>query len=232
MGQYTSLAFGPDGWPASSYYDVTNTDLKFASFDGSNWQISTVDTTNAGIDSSLVFLPTGHPAIAYVGNGDIKYASFSGTNWSFSTVDTRGGREISLALNRGGDPALSYHMGNRDLVYSFRVGNGWTNITVDPGSSNPDIRVGGFNSLAFGPDGHPAISYRYDLRGSAQTPDERSLRFARFTGGTNWNITTIEGIADPEFISLAFGPDGLPAIAASDRASSDLKFFRRSLFTP
>ena len=41
VGLYTSLAFGPGGQPAISYYDNSNFDLKFARFNGSTWTITT-----------------------------------------------------------------------------------------------------------------------------------------------------------------------------------------------
>ena len=48
---------------AIGYYDATNADLKFATFNGSTWTLSTVDSTgDVGQNASLAFSPAGQPA--------------------------------------------------------------------------------------------------------------------------------------------------------------------------
>jgi hypothetical protein len=77
VGMSTSLAFGPDGQPAISYYDASNLDLKFARFNGNSWSLTTVDSVDyVGYSTSLAFGPDGQPAIAYLddANGDLKFA--------------------------------------------------------------------------------------------------------------------------------------------------------------
>ena len=45
-GGYTSLALDRSGFPRIGYYDATDHDLKYASWDGTAWNNQTVD--NAG----------------------------------------------------------------------------------------------------------------------------------------------------------------------------------------
>ncbi|KPJ52128.1 MAG: hypothetical protein AMJ37_03505, partial [Dehalococcoidia bacterium DG_18] len=80
VGQYTSLAFDASGYPAISYYDVSNGDLKLA-YDQNNdgafsaAEIITVDSSgDVGMYTSLAF-GTG-PAISYYDydNGYLKLA--------------------------------------------------------------------------------------------------------------------------------------------------------------
>ena len=95
----------------------------------------------------------------------------------------------------------------------------WTLSTVDSAGS-----VGEFTSLAFGPDGQPAISYYDNATGD--------LKFARFNGST-WTLTTLDSTGSVGLdTSLAFGPDGLPAISYRDNTNADLKFARMGVFTP
>ncbi len=75
------------------------------------------------------------------------------------------------------------------LLTSATVNFAWVASTVSLGV-NP--------SLAFGPDGQPAIAFN-------------GLQLARFDGAT-WAVTAVPG-ASGSFPSLAFGPDGYPAIA-------------------
>ena len=77
VGVDSSLALGPDGQPAISYYDSSNGYLKFARFNGSTWTLTTVDSAGSvGQFTSLAFGPDGQPAISYrdATNLDLKFA--------------------------------------------------------------------------------------------------------------------------------------------------------------
>jgi len=64
--------------PHLSYYDYTNSDLKYAHWDGSSWYIEAIDTAgDVGVCTSIVLDSSGHPHISYVDNsfsGALKYA--------------------------------------------------------------------------------------------------------------------------------------------------------------
>ena len=81
VGQYSSLAFSPEGEPAISYYPSrmhgagAPNGLKYAVYNGASWVIRIVDSAGgAGAPTSLAFSPGGQPAISYEANGDLRYA--------------------------------------------------------------------------------------------------------------------------------------------------------------
>ncbi len=84
--------------------------------------------------------------------------------------------------------------------------------------------VGTYTSLAFGPDGQPAISY------SGGTNVD--LKFARFNGSI-WTTSFVDSAgAVGNQTSLAFGPDGRAAISYFDQDKGDLKIARQGVFKP
>ena len=220
VGRYTSLAILPSGYPAISYQDYSNYDLKYAWFDGATWQTTTVDAEgNTGLYTSLAILPSGYPAISYQDylNYDLKYAWFDGATWQTTTVDAEGynGYYTSLAILPSGHPAISYQDGrwNYDLKYAWFDGSTWHNTTVDT-----EGRIGYYTSLAILPSGHPAISY--------QDFSNYSLKYAWFDGVT-WQKTTVDTDGFNSLgntTSLAILPSGHPAISYQSWENNDLKY--------
>jgi hypothetical protein len=116
-GRLPSIAIDPDtGFPAIAYRDTTNTDLRYAAWDGDSWNLTTVDSAGSvGNDASLAFDPAdGNPAIAYhdTTNADLKLAWHDGSAWQTQKVDGVGsvGRYPSLAFNDYGSgfPSIAY----------------------------------------------------------------------------------------------------------------------------
>ena len=236
VGKYSSLAFDSTGKPSISFYDESRHDLKYASWNGSTWVITTVDgykdykghnwknwdgdhnriddrSTQVGEFSSLAFDSNDKPRISYYdeSKGDLKYAVLEGSRWNITTVD-----------------------GSRDEYGQKR--NNWDG---DWGRYNDrSRRVGEYSSLALDINDNPRISY-YD-------ETNQNLKYAVLEG-SRWNITTVDGLKKGEgqnknhwdgdyhrnydrsnkvgkYSSLALDINGNPRISYYDESNKDLKY--------
>jgi len=105
-----SLAIDPDtNYPAIAY-GGGSTGLRYAAWNGVNWDLTTVDSsgTDVGTFSSLAFDPAdGHPAISYNSEqtpDELRFAWHDGSIWQTQTVDSGGDIfQSSLAFNDFGN---------------------------------------------------------------------------------------------------------------------------------
>jgi hypothetical protein len=118
VGFDSSLALDSNGNVHISYFSFVaggfTTYLKYASWNGSSWNIVTVDSGNGiGKDSSLALDSNGSPHISYydMTNGDLRYAWWNGTGWDIRIIDSEGnvGESSSLALDPDGHAHISYY---------------------------------------------------------------------------------------------------------------------------
>ena len=135
--------------------------LYYASFDGAEWEIQTVDDSweEVGSHASLVLDRYDRPHISYYNgtNGDLRYAHYDGEAWLIETVDDLGdvGKGSSVAVDQIGRPHISYtDAANAHLKYAWWDGSLWQVLAVDCGGS-----VREHTSLALDRVGRPHISY-------------------------------------------------------------------------
>jgi hypothetical protein len=218
-----SLAVGPDFNPAMAYFDFSGKNLMFASQNGLSWTVTTVASDgNVGEYPSLAFGPDGQPCIAYLDatNFDLKFVRFDGSAWIESTVDSNGlvGWFPSLRFAPDGRPAISYlDVTSGTLKYAHFSGATWSITSVGAMTTPGNSSFPG-TSLAFGPDGQPAIAFFDDINDD--------LRYARFNG-TTWVLNAVEQAGEVGVSpSLVFGSEAQPHIAYIAHGSFDLKFAR------
>lgn len=182
--------------------------------------------TDSGRYASLAISPlTKRPAIAFMaadtlngGTQSLHLAELDGTKWQISQLDadsnTSGnGAYCSLAFSPvTGQPAISYLEGspNNNLRFISRNSKDWNIETVD---NRPN--VGRFTSLAFTPDGQPAIAY--------QNFASKDVLYAQYSG-SKWILEDVA--SDGQLgrgISLAFeSKEGSPRISYENGNSAKL----------
>ncbi len=208
-----STAFDSNNYPHISYQDftnnLTNSNLKYAYYDGTHWIYETVDSNGkVGSYSAIALDENNYPHISYYDqtNDTLKYAYFDGTTWHRETVDS-GGLFTSLALDKNNLPHIGYHdFDNRSLKYAYFDGTSWHTDIVDN-----DGYVGGYLSLALDRNNHPHISY-FDYTHSR-------LKYAYFDGIT-WQKTIVDNLGGM-FSSIALDSYDYPHISYY---SSGLKY--------
>lgn len=218
-GGYISLAIDSAGHPHISYYDSTNTALKYAYDDGSGWRVQTVDNAgNIGRFTSLALDITNRPHISYLDetNRDLKYAYYDDTIWQIEAVDTGQDRgySTSLALDAAGRPHISYYGYDTTPLtkYAYRDAVGWHVQTVD--------NAGNWNyytSLRLDSTGRPHIAYV-----SGDGSSSYALRYARYDS-SGWHIVAVDESTWGSH-SLALDSADRPHISYCDASDARLKY--------
>jgi hypothetical protein len=112
VGLYPALMLDTASRPHLSFTDASANSLKYAVWDGAAWQVSTVDTADAGSYSSIAVDAQGAPRISYYSPAEkaLKFAYPSAEGWKTVTVDAHGdaGKYSSLILDGQGRAHISY----------------------------------------------------------------------------------------------------------------------------
>lgn len=235
-GGATSVKIDSAGNPKVSYVDVTNQDLKYAFWNGTQWTNVTIDSTgDTGFYSTLALTSAGNPRIAYYyyqdssenPTEDLKYAYCNSAcdnsgNWGTITIDsagdTGGYSSISIYEPTAGDvrPRIAYYdFTNNRLRFAAcdidcHDSNNWTKTTLDSTSGF----VGEYASLYIeGPTSvNPGKHHlSYYLRSNATGTASGDLKYGACSSNcsieANWTFSTIDSGNDVGgYTSVAVDP--------------------------
>ena len=150
--------------------------MKYAHWDGLNWQIETVDSDVSGHNSSLSLDSSGRPHITF---DQLKYAYWDGLSWQIETVENIGSTyKASLALDSHDHAYIGYLAGtDRQLMAAYWDGMNWQSEVIT------DEWDGGRTSIAVDSQDRPQISY-IDLT-------KEVLKYAEWDG-LNWQVETVD----------------------------------------
>jgi hypothetical protein len=223
VGNSISLAIDDAGHLHVAYLDFGNGVLKHAVWNGTAWQLETVDSAGDYLAQStgLALDAAGRPRIAYANptTTAVRFAEWTGTSWTLSTVLTEFGSQTGefphLALDATGAPWISFYSGyyNRTEIYT-RAGTTWTKQLVAP--DQPD----GYDSaVARDPNGNVAVIYT--------ATNEDNLWMAQ-SSGTSWVDEVIDPYGDVgDESQMALDGSGRPHISYVNRTTNDVWYATR-----
>ena len=128
-GMWNSIVVDAEGNPHICYIvnagNYSNAgDLRYASWNGTQWIIETVTTLKASA-CKLLLDASGNPRIIYTDftSGNLKYAYKEGTTWITNFIDTvdGAGNWLSIAMDPSGNLSVSYMSANSRLKYANLV---------------------------------------------------------------------------------------------------------------
>lgn len=230
-GMSPSIAVDKKGFPHIVYSSllwvnkVTHSILKYAKWNGSAWNLETVDPGPwTGGYNSIALGKNDHPHISYYDNGQLGYAKWNGRAWNLQTVDSPPpgstllvGGWTSIALDKNNYPHISYYdRKNASIKYANWNGSAWNIEIVDTAGDHHT----GPTSLALDRYDRPRICYYKNETGS--------LKYAEWNG-TAWKIETVAYIGTLQaYSSMALDSDDNPHIGYSDYYDKELRYAVRN----
>jgi hypothetical protein len=210
QGQRTRLAIDSNGYPHISYDDDTYTELKYARWNGSAWNIETLDPFGYNVFSSIDLDCNDYPHIAYHTGNELKYARWNGSTWNITTLsDTFVLGFPSIVIDNLDYPHIAWRHDQKDLIYTYWNGSEWVSEYVDSPISH-DV------SLVLDRHGYPHLAYHARAR----------LHYAKWNGSA-WNIGIPDSVTETGFISsvsLVLDSRGYPHIAYHEHPTELLKY--------
>ena len=175
VGEYSSLAILANGDYNISYYDATNTALKYQGWIDFSWQwqpVTIFNTGDVGQFNSLDFSPNGKPFISYYNNTSkdlvVAEQDLNTQNWSDQVIDATGdvGQYTSIKIDNYGNAGISYYyVSGHDLKFAQNVV--WQNnppVVQNPIPDQilvedfPPIQLPDLDGVFYDPDNQP-LSY-------------------------------------------------------------------------
>jgi len=215
-GLFTSIAVDGSDRPHLVYYNEFGPDnLKYAHYDGAQWQFAVIDANTATSDLAppvILVDRAGGSHVAFIDQtaDEVRYASELVNGWQVETVDGAGERFCALSMTSTADgvPVISYGKTISDSVAGLWLAvldvqaDAWEIAAIDSGAaivaSSAAIDSQGLCHVAYiGNAGYPG----FDLYYAVGSPGA-------------WAIDTVVGDTTAWYqCSLGVTPDGEPQIA-------------------
>ncbi len=167
-GKWNQLVLDSRGLPHISYSAYAEGQLKYAVFDGKQWNLTTVDSGGVGMGNALTLNSKGEAYIVYFRADELRFARQNGDKWSTEKIATVMPRGVSfdeyrssIAVDSHDLPHISYEDGGA-VVYAHYDGQKWVREVVSSSGAEQIL----FNTIAIGPDDSVYIVYRNPVDGS------------------------------------------------------------------
>jgi len=204
-GWSPSIAIDGNDHPGIAYHSHSMAVPRYAYYDGSTWQLTTVPTSY-GYHPGLAFDSNNHPGISCFGNdgfsSGLVYAHYDGSAWhtEIAEMGDHTGDLSSLALDKDGRPCISHvRTDTGDLRYAHYDGSSWQTSTVDSNIGLAQARI------AVDSGGSPRIAYCHAKTGSYNV-------WCATYSGTSWSSSLVGPGA---YVGFALDADNFPHISYS-----------------
>jgi hypothetical protein len=219
VGRYTSIKVDPINKVHISYWDVTNSNLKYITNSSGSWVTTTLDSIgNVGEYTSLDLDSMNKIHMSYYDNtnGNLKYATNKSGSWVITTIESTGnlGSYTSLATDTADNVHISYYDNtNGNLKYATNESGSWVTTTLDSTGN-----VGTYTSIDVDSMNYVHISY-WDVTNS-------KLKYATNVSGS-WITSIVDSvgsIGNNNNTSLAVDNINKVHISYWDVLNSSLKY--------